>query len=738
MIEADGTISNDIQKNMRLYACRKLKGYAKVDSFSNGNFVLSNETNALNNNLGVSTIEKGSYKDQNDQTVEYVITPSNVVWTVSASGSNFNLKNGSKYLNGTNALSTSNTAKNIWNYSKTSKTVSSHSVINLYNTSGYNLHYNGTSFKLIRDTDSNVSIYKEQDVYQFGQEISMNSMMTAKGASPKAQVDHTPLVSIGIENVYYDENGNPNAYPFAGETKLEQKTMSFYLDDKVPFYEVSIVHGLNDAYTLVEKNDLEEDKGINDTYAWYTDVNEKKVVWKQEGYKTQHVSYIYVEKAQSGYDVFMDSSDQRIHLSQNKNSNLSKNGYFVGHIEKNDYLSLPFVEMNNNQQVQSYLVYRKDGFLTVITNDTKQTSNFEQIAVQAKFDNQESKIKHVQNNQIHVINQKEEFKTNVSIKDMLNGTELSIPSSKPMLLKVMYEENNNLRESYISSSYRNSKNTWKLDEELLSKAKELQFLEFDKEHYVSAWSKPYEFDESLMEKINGDEIRYSGGSLLGYPTFDKHIWNDLNVYRQLPGQCTWFAWARFYEIYGYSPGFTGNGYECVSQLLKAHPGEFESGKTPVPGSVFSADAMHNHVGIIVDVNGDTITIQEGNLDGITNYNWDDAIKDWQQITYSLSTLYQYYGNVTFANPIHPPVVSKYSSSSAIGSTIKVQPVQVETKPEVAVPTPSSKPTVQENPVKEEIEKEIPTEPVEYEEPVEMEEIEELEETDEIIEEMEFE
>ena len=41
------------------------------------------------------------------------------------------------------------------------------------------------------------------------------------------------------------------------------------------------------------------------------------------------------------------------------------------------------------------------------------------------------------------------------------------------------------------------------------------------------------------------------------------------------GQCTWFAWGRFYELYGYDPGFRGSGKDCAQQLYDAHSDEFE-------------------------------------------------------------------------------------------------------------------------------------------------------------------
>lgn len=117
------------------------------------------------------------------------------------------------------------------------------------------------------------------------------------------------------------------------------------------------------------------------------------------------------------------------------------------------------------------------------------------------------------------------------------------------------------------------------------------------------------------------------------------------------GQCTWFAWGRFYEIYGYSPGFTGNGYQCVGQLLNAHGDKFYQSDTPVAGSVFSTNGVNrNHVGIIVAVDGDTITVQDGNYDGHNN-GWDSAQTDWGTWTTTLSEFQSKMGGgVIFANP----------------------------------------------------------------------------------------
>lgn len=149
------------------------------------------------------------------------------------------------------------------------------------------------------------------------------------------------------------------------------------------------------------------------------------------------------------------------------------------------------------------------------------------------------------------------------------------------------------------------------------------------------------------------------GSLEGNPNFaNAAAWKSpSNVYaaQGLYGQCTWFAWGRFYEIYGYSPGFSANGGDWVDELVRVHGDKFEKSNTPKVGAIFSAKnpAPWGHVGIVTGVNGDQITIQEGNLDGATN-TFDAATKDWHTVTYSLSTLRTIYSGLTFANPKQSP------------------------------------------------------------------------------------
>lgn len=126
--------------------------------------------------------------------------------------------------------------------------------------------------------------------------------------------------------------------------------------------------------------------------------------------------------------------------------------------------------------------------------------------------------------------------------------------------------------------------------------------------------------------------------------------------QKLFGQCTWFASGRFYEIYGYQPGFSGDGYMCVGELLSAHNDAFYDSKTAVVGAIGSSDYMHNHVWIVVGVDddGSGITIQEGNLDGYTN-DWTTGCSDWRQKHYTYEELAQSFGNYRFANPYMTPV-----------------------------------------------------------------------------------
>ena len=137
---------------------------------------------------------------------------------------------------------------------------------------------------------------------------------------------------------------------------------------------------------------------------------------------------------------------------------------------------------------------------------------------------------------------------------------------------------------------------------------------------------------------------------------NEDAYKGLNVYYPGSlGQCTWFAWGKFYEIYGFSPGFTGMGYECAQQLVDAHPDKIELSDLPVAGSVFSTtdgggEWTSNHVGVVVAVDGDMVTIQDGNYNGITDKSWAVAIDDCKELTMSIDEMHIRF-NAIYAVPI---------------------------------------------------------------------------------------
>lgn len=159
------------------------------------------------------------------------------------------------------------------------------------------------------------------------------------------------------------------------------------------------------------------------------------------------------------------------------------------------------------------------------------------------------------------------------------------------------------------------------------------------------------------------------GSLKGKPKFDPKIWfTTENPYNGLPGQCTWFVWGRLKEVYGWAPTWTANGREWVEKITTLNKDRYQKSNKPVPGAIFSGTVPdpYGHVGIVIDIEDDLLVIQEGNVDGVTNSLTDhefvirectngktgsEANGDWWTRKLTLSQLKEYYGDVTFANPV---------------------------------------------------------------------------------------
>lgn len=168
-------------------------------------------------------------------------------------------------------------------------------------------------------------------------------------------------------------------------------------------------------------------------------------------------------------------------------------------------------------------------------------------------------------------------------------------------------------------------------------------------------------EDEVKEDNNSEEEQTNSKTSTRRPNFDnveawKHPYNGYQY-----GQCTWFAAGRVYEIYGIDPNGMGNGNQWVDNITAKYPDVFEKSDTPKPGAVFSGVGM-NHVGIVVDVQGDQITVQEGNLNGATD-SWEWAITectngqfgaaangDWIERTVTLDGLSSTYNGVIFANP----------------------------------------------------------------------------------------
>ena len=84
------------------------------------------------------------------------------------------------------------------------------------------------------------------------------------------------------------------------------------------------------------------------------------------------------------------------------------------------------------------------------------------------------------------------------------------------------------------------------------------------------------------------------------------------------GQCTWFAWARFYQVYGFDSGARGNGKTNAFEIVAAHGDKFELSSTPAAGATFSMERntlmpQYGHVGFVEAFDGEYVWISEGNV-----------------------------------------------------------------------------------------------------------------------------
>ena len=84
------------------------------------------------------------------------------------------------------------------------------------------------------------------------------------------------------------------------------------------------------------------------------------------------------------------------------------------------------------------------------------------------------------------------------------------------------------------------------------------------------------------------------------------------------GQCTWFTWSRFYQVYGFDCQARGNGKQNALEIVEAYGDNFELSSTPAAGSVFSMEKNtlypeYGHSGFVEAFDGEYIWISEGNV-----------------------------------------------------------------------------------------------------------------------------
>ena len=115
-------------------------------------------------------------------------------------------------------------------------------------------------------------------------------------------------------------------------------------------------------------------------------------------------------------------------------------------------------------------------------------------------------------------------------------------------------------------------------------------------------------------------------------------------------QCTYFAWSRFYQVYGYDSGARGNGKTNAQEIVNAHSDKFKLSDTPSAGAVFSATKgtplpQYGHVGFIEAYDGTYVWISEGNatINNVSGQIWIHK-QTWSSFKAS-------YPDVVFAVPI---------------------------------------------------------------------------------------
>lgn len=197
------------------------------------------------------------------------------------------------------------------------------------------------------------------------------------------------------------------------------------------------------------------------------------------------------------------------------------------------------------------------------------------------------------------------------------------------------------------------------------------------ESYVDTWYHP-----TLIHALGYTGEVKNAIKLDNYVTGN---WNQFTIASNpfQRGQCTYFAWSRFYQVYGYDSGARGNGKTNAAEIVKAHSRQFKLSSTPAAGAVFSYEKnsllpQYGHVGFVeaYDEETDTIYISEGNvtINGTSGNIYIHKMK--------FSTLKKMYPDIVFAVP-NQPALSKIegtiSNKKAYGLKKKVRRVYTKTE-----------------------------------------------------------
>ena len=159
-------------------------------------------------------------------------------------------------------------------------------------------------------------------------------------------------------------------------------------------------------------------------------------------------------------------------------------------------------------------------------------------------------------------------------------------------------------------------------------------------------------NEGPSDNQNYDDKGYTG-SLEDAILFDNFITKNYDRFTHpnnpfTVGQCTWFAWSRFYQVYGFDSGARGNGKTNAMEIVKAHGDVFELSSTPAAGSVFSMEKNTlypecGHTGFVEAYDGQYVWLSEGNVKfgesggniWIHKVKWTDFKKQFPDVVFAV-------------------------------------------------------------------------------------------------------